>query len=57
MGSNFRAMEQQFGLGKERGTILVQFAISKNLEIVSTCFRKRKNKKWAWVSPIGKSEE
>ncbi len=41
------------GLGdrNERGTRLVQFAISKNLKIANTFYKKRKNKKRSWQSP------
>ena len=53
-----REMEQwvgQYGYGErnERGTILAQFVTSENLTISSTCFKKRKSRKWTWRSPNG----
>ena len=44
-----------FGYGQrnERGTRLVQFAISKNLTIGNTLFKKGRNKKWTWERPSG----
>ena len=49
------AVVGQYGYGErhERGTRLVQFATSENITISSTCFKKRKSKKWPWRSPNG----
>uniref|UniRef100_A0A3P9KP93 Endonuclease/exonuclease/phosphatase domain-containing protein n=1 Tax=Oryzias latipes TaxID=8090 RepID=A0A3P9KP93_ORYLA len=47
----------KFGLGErnERGTRLVQFAKSKGLKIGNTFYRKRKIRKWTWISPNGET--
>ena len=47
----------KFGLGErnERGTRLVQIAKSKNLKIGNTFYRKRKIRKWTWISPNGQT--
>jgi hypothetical protein len=43
----------KFGLGSrnENGNRLVQFAIENNLKIANIFFKKRKNRKWTWLSP------
>ncbi|XP_065064756.1 craniofacial development protein 2-like [Rhopilema esculentum] len=47
----------KFGLGErnERGTRLMQFAKSKGLKIGNTFYRKRKIRKWTWISPNGET--
>lgn len=47
-----------FGYGKRsnRGEKLVQYALENKLSIMNTFFKTRKNRKWTWLSPDGKTK-
>jgi hypothetical protein len=52
-GEEERLTVGKFGLGSrnENGDKMVQFAIENNLKVANTFFKKRKNRKWTWLSP------
>jgi hypothetical protein len=42
-----------YGKRNERGQKLVDFALEHNLTIINTCFKKKENRRWTWISPNG----
>ena len=52
-GSGNEECVGQFGYGNrnERGEELVNFATAHRLKVMSSFFKKRRNRKWTWRSP------
>ncbi|CAK1554962.1 unnamed protein product [Leptosia nina] len=44
-----------YGKRNNNGIRLINFALEFNLTITNTLFKKKKNRKWNWVSPDGKT--
>ena len=47
-----------FGYGRtnERSETLLDWAVDNNLKIVNTCFRHRRNQRYTWVAPNGRTK-
>lgn len=45
-----------YGSRNERGDRLVEYLEQENLYAINTFFKKRKNRKWTWISPDGRTK-
>ncbi|XP_063957603.1 craniofacial development protein 2-like [Lytechinus pictus] len=53
MEDNSEVMLGKFGTRNDRGDRLLEFALSRGLEVMTSFFKKKEHRKWTWQSPNG----
>ncbi|XP_063626633.1 uncharacterized protein LOC134798200 [Cydia splendana] len=45
-----------YGSRNQRGELLINYCLEKNLAIMNTYFMKKSNRKWTWIAPNGRTK-